>query len=134
MIPVMLLINCSSVILSKTNGYVGLNSIKFVFQYPNNYPYSEDSNGFRNNRNIFSSFQFQRNPLGALTSPSLWRYCIVIWRRYLKEFSPKPSTGMVSFCVALSISPAKTALLSSDWHHSQLSKGCGLTNSVMFCS
>lgn len=41
MIPVMLLINCSSVILLKTNGYVGLSSIKFIFQYPKIHLYSE---------------------------------------------------------------------------------------------
>lgn len=29
-------------LLLKTNGYVGLNSIKFVFQYPINYPYSKN--------------------------------------------------------------------------------------------
>lgn len=41
MIPVMLLINRSPLILLKTNGYAGLNSIKFVLQYPIDYPYSE---------------------------------------------------------------------------------------------
>lgn len=127
MIPVMLLINCASLILLKTNGYVGLNSIRFVFQYLINYPYSEDKNGFRNTRIIFSSFQFQRNLPGALNFSILME----ILHSYLKEFSPKPSTGMFSVFLCCNVSrqfvQLKTALLNSNWHHSQLSKGFGLT-------
>lgn len=40
----MLLMNCSPVILLKTNEYVGLNSNKFVCQYLNYYKFK----GFRN--------------------------------------------------------------------------------------
>lgn len=56
---------------------------------------------------------------------------------YLKEFSPKPSTVMVSVFLCCNVSgpcPAQTASLDSDWHYRQFSKGCGLTNFVMFCS
>lgn len=74
----MLLINCSSVILLKTNGYVGLNSIKFVFSILIITPNTDNKNGFHNTRNIFSTLQFQIKQLGAFISQYLWRYCIAI--------------------------------------------------------
>lgn len=56
---------------------------------------------------------------------------------YSTEFSPPPTPNkktfhwcFVSICVSqclLFVCPAKTALLNSDWRPSQLSKGCGLT-------
>lgn len=49
---------------------------------------------------------------------------------YLKELSPKLSTGVVSFWVAMFADQPKQPLLNSDRHHSQVSKGYGLTNFV----
>lgn len=129
MIPVMLLIKCSSVFLLKTNGYVGLNSIKSVFQYPLIYP---DFAKIQKNKTEIVFHLRQMLPFVRETVSLLLK----ILHSYLKEFSPKPSSGTVSVLLCCSVSspfcPAQAASLNSDWHHSQLSKGCGLTNSVMF--
>lgn len=84
-----ILLRCYSV---QNKWICGAKFHQVVFQYQLNYPYSEKKTEI-----FFQASTFRENPLGALNFSIL----IEILHIYLKEFSPKPSTGMVSFCVSI---------------------------------
>ena len=97
MIPVMLLINCSSV---ENKWKCGAQFHQVCFQYPVDYPYPEDKMALVNPGYFFFSFTVPEKPAWGINSSTQME----ILHSYLKEFSPKPSTNMVSVILCCNVS------------------------------